>query len=68
MPSNDPRSNFHANPTLDELIAQQGKGPIKDLQILHGEFRPEDEQIEDFLAALSDWRGHNRPSKSDPAA
>ena len=27
---NDPRYNFDANPTLDELIAQQGKGPVTD--------------------------------------
>ena len=29
---NDPRYNFAANPTLDELIAQQGKGPITDVK------------------------------------
>jgi hypothetical protein len=31
MKSNDPRQNFEANPTLDELIAQQGKGPVADV-------------------------------------
>ena len=68
MKSNDPRHNFEANPTLNELIAQQGKGPVTDLALLHGNFWPEDEQIEDFLAALRDWRGHESSSKSDPAA
>ena len=64
----DPRFNFDANPTLDEIIAQQGKGPIMDIQILHGDFWPEDEPIEDFLTALHEWRGHRKTSKSDPAA
>jgi hypothetical protein len=64
--SNDPRYNFDANPTLDELVAQQGKGPIKHICELHGDFWPEDEPIEDFLAALREWRGHN--NRVDPAA
>ena len=29
--SNDPRHNFDADPSFDEIIAQQGKGPIVDL-------------------------------------
>lgn len=44
--------NFDADPSLDEIIAQQGKGPITDLSVLHGNFWPEEESIEDFLAAL----------------
>jgi hypothetical protein len=56
---NGPRYNFDANPTLDEFIAQQGKGPTT------GNFWPEDEPIEDFLAALHEGRGHK---KADPAA
>jgi hypothetical protein len=56
--SNDPRYDFDADPTLDELIAQQGKGPVTDVRVLHGNFWPEDEPIEDFLAALHEWRGH----------
>lgn len=59
--SNDPRKNFDANPTADELVAQQGKGPIKDPRVLFGDFWPEDEPIEKFLAALDEWRGHDRP-------
>ena len=49
---NDPRYNFDADPSLDEIIAQQGKGPITDLSVLHGGFWPEEESIEDFLLAL----------------
>lgn len=63
--SNDPRHDFWANPTLDELIAQQGKGSVTDARVLHGDFWPEDEPIEDFLAALHEWRGH---AKIDRAA
>ena len=66
--SNDPRDNFYANPAMDELIAQQGKGPIADVRVLHGNFWPEDEPIEHFLEALHEWRGHRRFTKFDPAA
>jgi hypothetical protein len=66
--SSDPRYAFEASPTLDELIAHQGKGPVTDVQVLHGDFWPEDERIEDFLAALNEWRGHQGSSQSDPAA
>ena len=62
--SNDPRYNFYANPTLEEIIAQQGKGPV-DIATLHQNAWLDDEPIEDFLAALREWRGHG---KSDPAA
>ena len=61
---NDPRFNFDANPALDELIAQQGKGPVTDVRILHGDFWPDDEPIEDLLAALHEWRGHNRTDRA----
>jgi hypothetical protein len=62
---NDPRTNFEANPSLDEIIAQQGKGPVADVSVLHGDFWPEEETVEEFLAALHEWRGHKR---ADPAA
>ncbi|MFN0168403.1 MAG: hypothetical protein ACKV22_18405 [Bryobacteraceae bacterium] len=62
---NDPRHNFYASPTVDELVAQQGKGPLRDPAILLGDFWPEDEPVEEFLEALHEWRGHN---KSDRAA
>jgi len=62
--SNDPRRNFYASPTVDELIAQQGKGPISDPTVLLGDFWPEDEPVEDFLAALHKWRGHDRADRA----
>jgi hypothetical protein len=61
---NDPRYNFDASPTVDELIAQQGKGPIRDPKVLLVDFWPEDEPVEDFLAALNEWRGHNRSDRA----
>ncbi|MGD1070739.1 MAG: hypothetical protein ABSB15_11415 [Bryobacteraceae bacterium] len=69
MPStaNDPRFNFEANPTLEELIAQQGKGPVNDLSVFQGGW-PEDEPVEDFVAALREWRGHARSIQDDRAA
>ena len=38
---------------------------LADLSVLHGDLRPEEEPIEDFLAALHEWRGHKR---AGPAA
>jgi hypothetical protein len=58
--SADPSLNFSAEPALDELIAQQGKSPILDARSLHGDFSPEEEPIEEFLAALDEWRGRKR--------
>lgn len=58
--SKDPRYNFRASSSIEELIAQQGKVPITDVSALHGDFRPEEENIEDFIAALHEWRGHKR--------
>ena len=62
--SNDPRHNFYATPTLDELVAQQGKSPLRDPNVLLGDFCPEDEPVEEFLAALHEWRGHNRSDRA----
>jgi hypothetical protein len=58
--ASDPRYEFDADPSLDEIIAQQGKEPIADLAALHGDFWPEDESVEAFIEALHEWRGHNR--------
>jgi hypothetical protein len=29
-----------------------------------GDFWPEDEPVEEFLAALGEWRGHNRADRA----
>jgi len=53
------------HPSVDQLMAEQGTGPIADVSVLHGDFWPEEESIGDFLDTLREWRGHRR---SDPAA
>jgi hypothetical protein len=50
---------------VEQLMAEQGTGPISDVAVLHGEFWPEEESTEDFLEALHEWRGHKR---TEPAA
>ncbi len=64
---NDPRFNFEANPTLDELLEHQGVEPISDLSVFGGGW-PDDEPVEEFLAALREWRGHAEGSENDRAA
>jgi hypothetical protein len=52
-------------PSVEQLMAEQGTGPIIDVSVLHGDFWPEDESSEEFLETLHEWRGHKR---TDPAA
>ena len=51
------------HPSLEQLRAEQGTGPITDLSKLRGDFWPDDE-FEDFLAALREWRGHGPAKQS----
>jgi len=53
------------HPSAEELIAAQGLTFPRDPKDLLGNFWPEEESIDDFLAAMHDWRGH---AKTDPAA
>ncbi|MEK7408916.1 MAG: hypothetical protein AAB225_27955 [Acidobacteriota bacterium] len=53
------------HPPVEQLMAEQGTGPITDVSVLHGDFWPEEESIEEFLETLRKWRGHKR---TDPAA
>ena len=55
----------NGHPSTDELIAAQGVRFPRDPRDLLGDFWPEDENIDDFLAAVREWRGH---TKADPAA
>ena len=59
------RYTTEGHPSVEDLIADQGLAFPRDPRDLLGNFWPEDESIEDFLAALHDWRGHQ---KSAPAA
>jgi hypothetical protein len=51
--------------TAEELIAAQGLTFPRDPRDLLGDFWPENESVDDFLAAVREWRGH---AKTDPAA
>jgi hypothetical protein len=53
------------HPSLEQLIAEQGTGPIADVSLLRGDFWLEEEPLEDFIATLHEWRGH---VQTDPAA
>ena len=64
---NDPQFDFAANPTLDELLAQQRKGPVNDTSVFRGGW-PDDEPVEDFIAALHRWRGHAKSDQNNRAA
>jgi hypothetical protein len=55
-----PRYSATGHPTIAQLVAEQGTEPISDVSALHGDFWPEEEPIEGFLAALHEWRGHKR--------
>lgn len=47
------------------MIAAQALRFPRDPKDLLGNFWPEEESIDDFLAAMREWRGH---AKTDPAA
>ena len=49
---------------VEAWLRQQGVGPILDPSKLKGDFWPEDESIDDFLAARREWRKEGR-SASD---
>jgi hypothetical protein len=53
------------HPSVEELVAAQGVTFPRDPRDLLGDFWPEDESVDDFLAAMHEWRGH---AKTDPAA
>jgi hypothetical protein len=46
------------HPSTEELKLAQGTIPTSDPRELFGDFWPEGEDIDDFLAALREWRGH----------
>ncbi len=42
--------------TIEELAAEQGVQPVTDFESLLGDFWPEDETADDFIAAVRAWR------------
>jgi hypothetical protein len=53
------------HPSIKELKQAQGTIPTADPRELIGDFWPEEENIDDFLSALREWRGH---TETDQAA
>jgi hypothetical protein len=51
-----PGSFFEPTPSIDELAAQQGVRPVERFEDLLGDFWPEDESIDDFIATVRRWR------------
>jgi hypothetical protein len=52
------------HPSIEQLMEEQGTGPITDVSVLHGDFWPEEESVEEFVATIREWRGHKRPDSS----
>jgi hypothetical protein len=61
----DGRYSATGHPSVEQLVAEQGTGPIADVGMLPGDFWPEEGPIEEFLSTLREWRGH---VPTDPAA
>lgn len=53
------------HPSIEQLMVEQGTGPITDVSVLHGAFWPEEESVEEFVATIRKWRGH---TPTDPSA
>lgn len=52
----EPSVSFHDTTTdLDSLFRAQGVKPVARLEDLLGDFWPDDERVDDFLAARQDW-------------
>lgn len=67
-PGNQPATLPYASsghPSIELLMAEQGTGPITDVSVLHGDFWPEEESVEEFVATIREWRGHQ---PTDPSA
>ena len=58
-PAEAAASFFDARTSLDVLAAQQNVRPVEDFEKLLGDFWPDDESADDFVAAVREWR-HGR--------
>lgn len=59
LPPIDPKRLMVQRIDIDQLAIEQGV-PENSLANLNGDFWPEDEDIEEFLAALRQWRKESR--------
>jgi hypothetical protein len=53
------------HPSIEQLMAEQGTGPIFDVSVLHGDFWPQEESVEEFVETIREWRGHRRTDPSE---
>ena len=51
-----PHGFFDPPPSLEALSAAQGVEPLSDVNALSGDFWPEDETADDFIATVRKWR------------
>lgn len=58
QPVNRYGRTFRESASLEQLIAEQGVTPIKDIDELVGDFWPEDEGPDDFINWLREERRH----------
>jgi hypothetical protein len=47
---------FYHPKSIEELAEEQGVRPVEDFESLLGDFWPEDESVDDFLAERERWR------------
>jgi hypothetical protein len=59
-----PQADGSDLPSLIALLAEQGVRPIQSIDELAGDFWPEDESMEEFLATLEEWRKDDEPSRA----
>ena len=51
-------ASFFEAANLDTLAGRQGVRPVADFEALLGDFWPEEESVDDFIAAVREWRRH----------
>lgn len=52
----EPTGLFWDTPEFEKLAEQQGVAPIRKIEDLVGDFWPEDEDLDEFLAEVRRWR------------
>ena len=53
-------TSFDDAPSLEELALDQGVEPIEDPRTVGGDFWPDDERPDDFIATMRRWRSEER--------
>jgi len=60
--------SHRGHPSIEEMAAAQGVITPRDPRDFLGDFWPENESVDEFIAAVREWRGHTQTAKNDPAA